>query len=512
MEKGGEDLKKEVSEILFEAKDISKHFGPTVALNHVSFSVKRGEIHGLIGENGSGKSTMSSIVSGMQKPDGGQMVFCGKEHKPASMLEGAALGVGMIFQESGVVLGITVAENLFLGNLKQFRKWGVVNKKEMYRVARKALDQIGFTEISPEMMIDQLNMEDRKLVEVCKVMYNQPELLIVDETTTALSQHGRDRIYSIMRRMKEEGKSVLFISHDLEELMNTCDRLTVLRDGQLITTIEKEDMEENAIKQHMVGREVSDRYYREDYGKKISDEVVLRVNNVTTGYGMLQNCSLELHRGELLGIGGLSHSGMHELAQAIFGQAATVTGEVIHVASGEQIKNPAQAIAHGMGYVSKDRDKDALILGASIKDNIVSAGLDKLANKLSVISPAKEKQYVNEQIDLLSIKCENMEQFVQYLSGGNKQKVSVAKWVGRGSEILILDCPTRGVDIGVKAAMYRLMEDMLAEGKSILLISEELTELIGMSDRILILKDGEIVKEILRSPTLTESDIIDVMI
>jgi len=347
---------------------------------------------------------------------------------------------------------------------------------------------------------------------VCKVMYNQPELLIVDETTTALSQHGRDRIYSIMRRMKEEGKSVLFISHDLEELMNTCDRLTVLRDGQLITTIEKEDMEEKTIKQHMVGREVSERYYREDYGKPISDEVVLKVNNLTTGYGLLQNCSLELHKGELLGIGGLSHCGMHELAQAIFGQMATVTGEVIHVASGDQIKNPAQAIEHGMGYVSKDRDKDALILGASIRDNIVSAGLDKLSNKLSVISPAKEKEYVNEQIELLSIKCENMEQFVQYLSGGNKQKVSVAKWVGRGSDILILDCPTRGVDIGVKAAMYRLMEEMLEAGKSILLISEELTELIGMSDRILILKDGTIVKEILRSPNLTESDIIDVMI
>lgn len=500
------------SEVLLEVKDISKHFGPTIALNHVSFSVKRGEIHGLIGENGSGKSTMSSIVSGMQKPDSGQMVFAGKEHKPASMLEGAELGVGMIFQESGVVLGITVAENLFLGNLKQFRKYGIVNRKEMNRVAREALDQIGFTEIAPEMMIDQLNMEDRKLVEVCKVMHNNPELLIVDETTTSLSQHGRDRIYSIMRRLKEEGKSVLFISHDLDELMNTCDRLTVLRDGQLITTIEKEDMEENTIKQHMVGREVSDKYYREDYDKKISDEVVLKVENVTTGYGMLQNCSLELHKGELLGIGGLSHCGMHELAQAIFGQAPIVTGEVTHVATGDVIKTPAQAIAHGMGYVSKDRDKDALILGASIKDNIVSAGMDKLANKLSVISPKKEKQYVDEQIELLSIKCENMEQFVQYLSGGNKQKVSVAKWVGRESDILILDCPTRGVDIGVKAAMYQLMEDMLAAGKSILLISEELTELIGMSDRILILKDGEIVKEILRSPDLTESDIIDVMI
>ncbi|MBQ7360815.1 MAG: sugar ABC transporter ATP-binding protein, partial [Lachnospiraceae bacterium] len=300
--------------------------------------------------------------------------------------------------------------------------------------------------------------------------------------------------------------------HDLEELMQTCDRLTVLRDGQLITTIEHEDMEEKSIKQHMVGREVSEKYYREDYGRPISDEVVLRAENVTTGYGMLQNCSFELHRGELLGIGGLSHCGMHELAQAIFGQTPVVTGKVIHVPTGDCITSPIQAINHGMGYVSKDRDKDALVLGASIKDNVVSAALDQIANKMSVIWPKKEKKYVKEQIELLSIKCENMEQFVQYLSGGNKQKVSVAKWVGRGSEILILDCPTRGVDIGVKAAMYQIMENMLAEGKSILLVSEELTELIGMSDRLLILKDGRIVKEILRDPNLTESDIIDVMI
>lgn len=503
---------KKDSDILLEVRDVSKHFGPTVALNHVSFSVRRGEIHGLIGENGSGKSTMSSIVSGIQKPDSGTMIFCGKEHKPSSMLEGAMAGVGMIFQESGVVLGITVAENLFLGNLNKFRKWGIVQKKEMYREAREALDKIGFTELAPEMMIDQLNMEDRKLVEVCKVTYNDPELLIVDETTTALSQHGRERIYGIMNAMKSQGKSVLFISHDLEELMQTCDRLTVLRDGQLITTIEHEDMEEKSIKQHMVGREVSEKYYREDYGRPISDEVVLRAENVTTGYGMLQNCSFELHRGELLGIGGLSHCGMHELAQAIFGQTPVVTGKVIHVPTGDCITSPIQAINHGMGYVSKDRDKDALVLGASIKDNVVSAALDQIANKMSVIWPKKEKKYVKEQIELLSIKCENMEQFVQYLSGGNKQKVSVAKWVGRGSEILILDCPTRGVDIGVKAAMYQIMENMLAEGKSILLVSEELTELIGMSDRLLILKDGRIVKEILRDPNLTESDIIDVMI
>ena len=343
-------------------------------------------------------------------------------------------------------------------------------------------------------------------------MYAEPELLIVDETTTALSQAGRDTLYSVMRQMRDEGKSVMFISHDLEELMGICDRLTVLRDGKLIATVEHEEFDENQIKQYMVGREVSEHYYREDYGKPISDEVVLSIRDVTTGYGLLKNFSLDLHKGELVGIGGLSHCGMHELSKAIFGDTPVIAGEVIHVPTGDQITSPIVAMAHGLGYVSKDRDKEALVLNASIRDNIVSAGFDKLKNKLSLINPRKERAYVKNQVESLSIKCAGMDQPVQYLSGGNKQKVVFGKWVGRESEILILDCPTRGVDIGVKAAMYQLMEDMLAEGKSIILVSEELTELIGMSDRLIILKDGVISGTFMRSPDLSEGEIINAMI
>lgn len=505
-------MSEQTKEILFQTKEMCKNFGPTIALDHVDMEVYRGEILGLIGENGSGKSTISSIAAGIQPATSGTMIFKGELYKPSTMVDGTKAGIGMIVQESGVVPGISVAENIFLGEEKSFRKGLVVNKKKMNAEARKALDAIGMKTVPEKIIMEALDMEQRKLVEVARVMYHEPELLMVDETTTALSQGGRDILYDIMDRQKEQNKSVMFISHDLDELMEHCDRLAVLRDGKFIASVEKADFDSDKIKQYMVGREVSSHYYREDYDRSVSDEVVLKINDLTTGHGLLQHFTMELHKGEIVGIGGLSHCGMHELAKGIFGDTHLLGGEVIHTQSGEKITTQINAMKHGMGYVSKDRDREALILTASIQDNIASAGLDKLKNKLSLISPKKEKAYVQKEIDTLSIKCSGMQQEVQHLSGGNKQKVVFGKWIGRESDILILDCPTRGVDIGVKAAMYQLMEDMIKDGKSIILISEELQELIGMSDRLIILKNGLISGEFQRSRELSESEIINCMI
>lgn len=498
-------------ELLFEARNLTKHFGPTVALNGVDFKVYRGEITGLIGENGSGKSTITSIAAGMQPATSGEMFFEGKPHAPATMIEGAKAGIGMIVQEQGTVSGITIAQNIFLGNEKQFAKGGIVSKKKMNREAKKALDAIGFTDVDPAMYIDALDMQDRKLVEIAKVVYNDPQMLVVDETTTALSQKGRDIIYGIMRKMRDENKAVVFISHDLEELMEVCDTLTVLRDGNLITTMTKEEMNEDDIKKYMVGREMTGDYYRSDYGTKISDEVVLKADHITTGTGMLMNFSMELHKGEILGVGGLSHCGMHELGRALFGEEKLLEGTVTDMKTGDAITSPRGALLHGYGYVSKNRDQEALVLTESIQDNILAAGYDKL-QKGPFLFPKDCKEYVNKQKESLSIKCASITQDVQYLSGGNKQKVVFGKWVGRDCDILILDCPTRGVDIGVKAAMYQLIYKMKQEGKSIVMISEELPELLGMSDRLLILKDGMEAGEFERSEDLNENAIINVMI
>lgn len=498
-------------ELIFEARKISKRFGPTIALANVDLSVYRGEITGLIGENGSGKSTISSIAAGMQPANSGDMFFLGKPHHPTTMIEGAKAGIGMIVQEMGTVPGITVAENIFIGEENKFKKFGLISKSRMNQAAKEALHAIG-SEIDPEQPIDRLGMQERKLVELAKVMFEQPEMLIVDETTTALSHQGREILYNVMRKMKAENKAVLFISHDLPELMMICDTLTVLRDGKFVASLSKAEIGEQKIKRLMVGREMSDKYYREDYDGSYSDEVVLEAKTITTATGLLENFSLNLHKGEILGIGGLSHCGMHELGRALFGAEKILTGSVTHAPTGEKISSPTAAMKHQIGYVSKNRDVEALVLTASIKDNIVATAYDKVSSSSGFISPNSEKKYVDEQIDFLDIKCASMNQNVQYLSGGNKQKVVFGKWIGRDCEVLILDCPTRGVDVGVKAAMYDLIYEMKLKGKAILLISEELTELIGMSDRLIILKDGKQTSEFTRSKELNETTIIETMI
>jgi len=503
--------------LILETKGLCKTFGPTVAVDDVDMRIYRGQIMGLVGENGSGKSTIGSIMAGMQPPTRGQMFFNGQRHKPSTMIEAAKLGVGMIVQEQGYVPGISVAENIYLGEEDKFRRSigpvpVFISAGAMNRAAKAALEDIGLEGVDPSAHIDSLDLQDRKLVEIARVMHDDPELLVVDETTTALSQKGREIIYGIMKKMREEGKAVVFISHDLDELIEICDSLTVLRDGKLIGTLDKAHMVEDEIKRLMVGREMTGDYYRGDHQASRDPKVVLEATEVTSGSGLLMNFSMQVHKGEILGIGGLSHCGMHELGRVMFGVEKLLTGEVTHVPSGTNITDARTAVKCGMGYVSKDRDREALVLAASIKDNIVAAALDKLKNIFSVISPGAEKDYVSRQIERFSIKSESMNQNVQYLSGGNKQKVVFGKWVGLDCDILVLDCPTRGVDIGVKAAMYQFMAETKRQGKTIVMISEELTELIGMSDRLLILKDGRLVGEFERSSELSENRVIEVMV
>lgn len=495
--------------VVVKVRNMTKTFGSTVALDDVSIDVRRGEILGLIGENGSGKSTVTSIVSGMQKADKGEMFYEEQVWNPDSMLYALEKGIGMIVQESGTVPGISVAENIFLGESKSFKKFGVVNRKEMCRKAQEALNKIGATHIAAEQITASLDMQDRKLIEIARIMNKNPEVLVVDETTTSLSQTGRDIIYDIMNRMRDENKAVVFISHDLDEIMRVCDSLTVLRDGKIITTYAKEEFDEDQIKQSMIGRELKGDYYRSDYEGSCSEEVVMELVGVNLG-SQLKDFNLQIHKGEILGVGGLSHCGMHELGKVLFGAIRPESGKVlIH---GRQLKDEAGAMKEQIGYAAKDRDTESLCLNASIKDNVAIGGLDKFATAGSLILPWNEKKYVQKQIDELSIKCQGMNQYVSALSGGNKQKVVFGKWIGRGSEILILDCPTRGVDIGVKQAMYQLMYQMKKEGKTIVIISEEMAELIGMADRVLVMKDGSIMKEFARNESLSEADIIEYMI
>ena len=494
---------------LLEIKHMTKTFGITVALNDVSFKVMPGEIRGLIGENGSGKSTVSSIVAGMQGCDKGEMVYLGKPWAPKSTLEAQQNGIGMIVQEAGTIPSISVAENIFLGHEMMFRRGKIfVDKGKMVKEAQKLLDDLGIKGIRADHKAGRYDFASRKLIEVAKALYWNPNIFIVDETTTALSQIGRELVYKYMKDLAAAGKAVLFISHDLEELMDKCDTLTILRDGVIIGNLTKDEFEPSKIKKMMVGREISGAYYHNDL-EGYSDKVVLKATNITT-LRDLMNFNIELHEGEILGIGGLSHCGMHTLGKALFGYEEVLNGKV--EANGQEIHNPSQAIKAKMAYTSKDRDNESLCLQSPIIDNICSTGYKTNRFFGPFISYKKEKEYCQKQIDALELKCSSMYAPVSSLSGGNKQKVVFAKWLAANSDILILDCPTRGIDIGVKSNMYKMIYDMKKQGKAILFISEELPELVGMSDRIIIMKDGKINLEITRKEGFSEQKLIEYMI
>lgn len=507
-----------MSQPILEMKHIRKCFSSTVALDDVELNVYPGEIRGLIGENGSGKSTISTIAAGMQKCDKGEMVFAGKHWNPSSMIDALHKGIGIIVQESGTIPGITVAENIFLAEVDQFRRFtgkngkrfGPVDRAAMNKAADAVMQNIGAGNIRGSMLMGSLDFQTRKLVEIAKVVMKNPQILFVDETTTALSQDGREALYGIMKRYRDEGKGVVFISHDLDEIMEVCDSLTVLRDGQLVRTFRKEEFDADRIRTSMIGREVEGDYYRSDFTPSHMDEVTLTAKHITVP-GVLEDVSLQLRKGEIVGIGGLSHCGMHTLGKILFGAEHAVSGKVT-TEDGTLITNETVAMKKGVGYVAKDRDVESLTLSASIRDNIAIAGMERFAIGDFLVLDDREKNYVDAQIEALSIKCADRDQQVSQLSGGNKQKVVFGKWIGRGSDILILDCPTRGVDIGVKRAMYQLMEQLKDEGKSILMISEEMPELIGMSDRLIIMKDGHIMKEFHRSKALSDAEIIKYMI
>jgi len=359
-------------------------------------------------------------------------------------------------------------------------------------------------------MIDDYNFEDRKLVEIVKATYFDPKIVVIDETTTALSQEGREELYKHMERIKKQGNTVIFISHDLPEVLDKSDTITVLRDGVYIDTVKSADVTEDDLKKLMVGREVSGAYYRTDYDEKISDEVVLEAKNLTVP-GLIENVSFKLHKGEILGFGGLSESGMHEVGKAVFGASFDRTGEVI-LADGTHINDIPSAISHSIAYTSKNRDTESVVMNQGIGDNICLPSLKELANKLGLLTKPAMRQFSNKYAKEMSVKMVNVDQFVSDLSGGNKQKVVLARWIGKDSDILVLDSPTRGIDIKVKQDIYQLMDKMRKSGKSIVMISEELMELIGMCDRIIIMKDGRINGELPRSQDMDENSLIEKMV
>ncbi|OON85398.1 ribose ABC transporter [Oribacterium sp. C9] len=499
-----------MSEIRLQVNNLCKSFGITKAVQNVSFTINKGEVHALIGENGSGKSTLTNMLTGIYSIDSGTFVLDGEEIHPKNQVDANDHGVSIIVQELGTLSGLTVAENIFLGHEDRFVKFGIKNTKQMIKEANELLERYGFDRIKAQRMIDDYNFEDRKLVEIVKATYFDPKIVVIDETTTALSQEGRNELYKVMDRIRESGNTIIFISHDLQEVLERSDTITILRDGVYIDTVKSKDVTEEDLKRLMVGREVTGDYYRSDYGSVISDEVVLSVKDVSVP-GLLSNLNFELHKGEILGFGGLSESGMHEVGKAIFGASYDREGTV-KLADGTEINDIPTAIRHSIAYTSKDRDNESVVLNQSIMDNICLPSLDELSDKRHMLHDKKLRSFADKFAKEMSVKMVNVDQFVSDLSGGNKQKVVLARWIGKDSDIVVLDSPTRGIDIKVKQDIYQLMDRMRKDGKSIIMISEELMELIGMCDRIIIMKDGMISGQIERHETLDENNLITMMV
>ena len=502
-----------MSENILEIRGLSKYFGSTRANYNIDFTLKKGEIKGLIGENGSGKSTLLSQIAGIYRYDAGEMLLNGERYEPASPLDANKKKIAMIMQELGVVDKLPVGINIFLGRLNMFAKNGVVNTKKLYKAATDLFEEWELPVIPPNAPLLGMMVEERKIVELARALSVVPDILLLDEITQSLSHNNREKLYALINKLKEMGKSIIVITHDIDEMLEITDTITVLRDGEVVGDVSVKDTTADEIRYMMVGREISGDYYRADMKPDYTDEVALTVENVTVD-GELEDISFEVHKGEILGFCGLSDSGIHSIGKAVFGLSKLKRGSV---RLGKELKeleisSAPDALRQRMAYIPKDRDSDALMIHARIIDNATLPSLNDMRGPLGFLPPSKMKKLSHEMVSRLSVKCTGIKQAMDMLSGGNKQKVNLGRWLMKELRVLILDCPTRGVDVGVKAYIYSLMKQAKTDGIAIILISDELTEVLGMADRLIVMKDGRMTKTIRRDENFTEQSVIEVMI
>ena len=501
-----------MSENILEIRGLNKYFGPTHANVDVDFTLRRGEVHGLIGENGSGKSTLLSQIAGLYPSDGGEMRVDGELYRPQSPQDAYRHGIAMVMQELGVVGSLPAGINVFLGRTKEFSRHGILDLKGMYRRAAEILKEWDLTAPPLNRNTDGMMIESRKMIELARALSIDPQILLLDEVTQSLSLNNRDKLYELIRKFKQMGRSVIVITHDIEEMVEITDTITVLRDGAVVGTVESAKTSLDEIRSMMVGRAVEGDYYRSDTKPDYSPEVTLEVRGISVA-GEIEDVSFDVHAGEILGFCGLSDSGIHTVGKAVYGLAPLQSGTVRLVQDDVYIKSAPQALKNNVGYVPKDRDNEALMIFANIRDNFTLPSVDNLRRKgTGLLEPKRFNTLTAEMVEKLSVKTTGITQTMDGLSGGNKQKVNFGRWLAKDLKLLILDCPTRGVDVGVKAYIYALMKQAKKDNIAMILISDELTEVLGMSDRVVVMKDGRVNGELERSEDLTEQKVIGVMI
>ena len=479
-------------EYILEMKDISKSFPGVKALDRVQLKIRPGEVHALMGENGAGKSTLMKILMGIYKKDkGGEILFQGKPYAPSSPKDAMDIGVAMIHQELNPIYDMTVYENIFAG--REIQRHGIVDKKAEIEASRKLIQECGL-HVSPNDTLRGLTVAQCQLIEIIKAISVEAKVIIMDEPTAAISDREVEILFGHIRRLKEQGVAIIYISHRMDEIFTICDRVTVYRDGQYIGSGETKDLDENQLIKMMVGREIVDVFPKME--AQIG-EVVFEAKHISRSDRKVKDVSISVRRGEILGIGGLVGAGRSELVESIFGMHKTSAGELYVKGEQVHVHSPKDVIEKGVALVTEDRKITGLNLTASINDNIAVVAIRKLLNH-GLYSKKKAQQAAQGYIEKLKIKTPSGDQIVGDLSGGNQQKVVIAKWLLNDPDVIIMDEPTRGIDVGAKRDIYLLIGSLVQQGKSVIMISSEIPELMGVCDRIAVMAEGSLSGEVQR--------------
>ena len=480
---------------------ITKRFPGVLALDDVSLSVRKGEVHALLGENGAGKSTLMKILSGAYQKDEGDILIEGQPVQIRSSSDAKALGISIIYQELNLIEQLTVAENIFMGD-PIMRNPAMVNWQAMTRKAQDLLDELGI-DINARSLIRNLGVAHKQMVEVAKALSIQSRILIMDEPTAPLTSREIDTLFATIRMLKARGVSIIYISHRLEEVKDICDRATIMRDGRNVAVVEVADTSIDEIIRYMVGRKLEEKF------PKIHiplGEELFRVENISAGK-LVRDVSFSVKAGEILGIAGLVGAGRTETARAIFGMDKKLSGQVYVAGKPVTIERPLDAIRAGIGFVTEDRKEEGLVLTMNVGNNITLATLKEFMS-MGKLNLSRERGMVKEYIGKLNIKTPSHLQIARNLSGGNQQKVVLAKWLLSKSRVFIFDEPTRGIDVGAKIEVYNIINELISSGAAVIMISSELPEIMGMSDRVAVMHQGRITGILPNDNTLTQETIL----
>jgi ribose transport system ATP-binding protein len=484
---------------LVKAEHIVKSFSGVMALNNAEFCLQSGEVHALLGENGAGKSTLMKIISGVYTRDSGDLYINGNKISHHLTPQSAqALGIGIIHQELNLCPHLTVAENIFLN--REYSSFGILRHKKQNAVAKKYLKSLNL-DIDPAVQIGKLPVSKQQMVEICKTLSMDAKIIIMDEPTSALTEKEIEDLFKVIAILKKEGKGIIYISHRLEELSRIVDRVTILRDGRYVKTANFADISMEEIISLMVGRTLTEKFPRiqTERGSK-----ALEVRHLSSSYGVgVKDVSFDLNKGEILAFAGLMGAGRTELARAISGADKMVTGTIVLNGKDVKIRSPAEAIAQGLFCVPEDRKREGLCIKMTLAENITLPNLD-IVTKMGIIRRKLETRKTKDVIQNLKIKTPSIDQYVKNLSGGNQQKVVVGKWLVRNAKIVIFDEPTRGIDVASKIEIYNIMNDLKRNGIGVIFVSSELPEVLGMSDRIIVMCNGRITAELVTKDTSQE--------